>query len=251
MAEHVEEWLADLREIPWDGAVGRGSSQFLRWACSVTERWATERLNEFRRLRRTEITAVTAVDMGAPLGSRTEPCHTPPDLVGDVATMDTDEWIEAEAGFACRLAWWTVDTTKEPSLQRMSGAGLGAWWENPKLTLFYGALYSGVVPQAHQALAADRIAEMAADPGLPRALRALATLEYGMCILSGFGIDRDVDRGLEWVRSAAVAGSGQARAFAGRLSDHTAAATRPRSVKSRSTGWLKKRAAARTGRWRS
>jgi TPR repeat protein len=82
---------------------------------------------------------------------------------------------------------------------------------------FYGSQYFSAVPQSYQAQTAERIAQIATDESHPLPLRAHATLELGICILSGFGVDRDIDTGLEWVLAAANGGSPKARAVSRRL----------------------------------
>ncbi|KAK4042836.1 hypothetical protein C8A01DRAFT_13575 [Parachaetomium inaequale] len=82
---------------------------------------------------------------------------------------------------------------------------------------FYGSQYFSAVPQAYQAQITERIANIATDESHPLPLRAHATLELGICILSGFGVDQDIDIGLKWVLAAANGGCRKARAVARRL----------------------------------
>ncbi|KAK4146729.1 uncharacterized protein C8A04DRAFT_9528, partial [Dichotomopilus funicola] len=83
--------------------------------------------------------------------------------------------------------------------------------------LFYGSRYHRAIPIHCQTEIASRIAHIAADPTCRPLIRAHAALELGICLLSGFGIDRDIDRGLECMRTAADAGSEKAQAVVSRL----------------------------------
>ncbi|KAL2175590.1 uncharacterized protein P884DRAFT_44867 [Thermothelomyces heterothallicus CBS 202.75] len=82
---------------------------------------------------------------------------------------------------------------------------------------FYGSRYFGSIPQVFQEQAFDSIARMAADERHKIASGNHATLQLGLCLLSGFGVDRDIHKGLELVFEAADKGNNRARAVIGRL----------------------------------
>ncbi|KAL2200604.1 hypothetical protein P885DRAFT_27745, partial [Corynascus similis CBS 632.67] len=98
---------------------------------------------------------------------------------------------------------------------------------------FYGSRYFPAIPQAYQEQTVERIVKLAADESRPVPLRAHATLELGICLLSGFGIDQDIREGLRLVIRAANGGSRQARAVIGRLPWSYGS-----SVKHSPQGWL-------------
>ncbi|KAK4234673.1 hypothetical protein C8A03DRAFT_37545 [Achaetomium macrosporum] len=68
--------------------------------------------------------------------------------------------------------------------------------------LFYGARYFSAIPQAYQAKIVEHVTKIATNCTHPTPIRAHAVLELAICRLSGFGVDRDVDKGLEWLRNA-------------------------------------------------
>ncbi|AEO55203.1 hypothetical protein MYCTH_2298796 [Thermothelomyces thermophilus ATCC 42464] len=82
---------------------------------------------------------------------------------------------------------------------------------------FYGSRYFGFIPQVFQEQAFESIARMAADERHKIASGTHATLQLGLCLLSGFGVDRDIHKGLELVFEAADKGNHRARAVIGRF----------------------------------
>ncbi|KAH6635245.1 hypothetical protein B0J18DRAFT_418308 [Chaetomium sp. MPI-SDFR-AT-0129] len=221
--ETLKTWFPlDPNGLPGDA--GPDTARFLHWNTDLAGNWRYERRVELKGNFDTQISRYH----GILSDSWPEVYRAIQQLSSgtDVANYDL---AETEYQFALHLQ------AMEGEVMQMVVFGKDYEWEDPgypelpqkpgdywKLTiltreLFYGSRYHRAIPIHCQTEIASRIAHIAADPTCRPLIRAHAALELGICLLSGFGIDRDIDRGLECMRTAADAGSEKAQAVVSRL----------------------------------
>lgn len=80
--------------------------------------------------------------------------------------------------------------------------------------MWYGAWEHSHIPLWQLEKILFRIKSLAHsnDPQLVTRVKTYAVFQYGICLLAGFGVLRDIDNGLSWVRQSAMYGSRAAQA---------------------------------------